>query len=284
VASVGVSALIQSTANIVGTGSGTSFACPNMAGLGTCLWQGFPEYSNMKIITALRLAGHKAGNPDDRVGFGIPNMKLAFAGLLIDYATSSSTVTGCRIGIGWNSKDMDAMRYEVERKAPGESVYTKIADVNAQAGSILANRSYLYNNDLNSGSSGIYSYRIRQIIDTAIASFTAIYIDTTNITVSTPCIVTGVIDPNPVKKAVTVQPNPSYTSTIMLVVETSNSIPNMPIAVYDSKGSLVMQLKESKGTGKKTIDIAVDHLPKGKYYIKVMDGVKMVGTAELIRL
>ena len=154
-ASVGVNALIQSTANTVGTGSGTSFACPNMAGLGTCLWQGFPEYNNMKIITALRQAGHKAGNPDDRVGYGIPNMKLAFAKLLIDYATSSSTVTGCRIGISWNSKDMDAMRYEVERKAPGETVYTKIADVNAQAGSILANRTYQYNNDLTSGSSGI---------------------------------------------------------------------------------------------------------------------------------
>ena len=43
VASIGVNAMIQLTNNTIGTGSGTSFACPNMAGLSTCLWQGFPE-------------------------------------------------------------------------------------------------------------------------------------------------------------------------------------------------------------------------------------------------
>ncbi|MGQ0739390.1 MAG: S8 family serine peptidase, partial [Bacteroidota bacterium] len=283
-ASVGVSALVQSTGNTVGTSNGTSFACPNMAGLGTCLWQGFPEYNNMKIIAALRQAGSRAANPDDRMGYGIPNLKLAFSNLLTEYATSSSAATGCRIGISWNSKDVSAMKYEIERKAPGETVYTKIGDVNAQTGDILANRSYQFNNDLTSGSSGNYSYRIRQIIDTATAGFTAVYIDTTNITVSSPCIVTGVIDPNQVKKAVTVQPNPSYASTVTLVVETSYAISNMPVAVYDAKGSLVMQLKESKGSGKKTIDMPVNHLPKGKYYIKVLDGVITVGTAELIRL
>jgi len=283
-ASVGVSALIQTTGNTVGTSNGTSFACPNMAGLGTCLWQGFSEFNNIKILKALQQAGHKATAPDDRVGYGIPNMKLAFSNLLTEYATSSSTSNGCRITVSWNSKDMAAMKYEVERKAPGETVYTKIADMNAQAGDILANRSYQFTNDLASGSSGNYSYRIRQIIDTATASFTAVYIDTTNITVSSPCIVTGVIDPNQAKKAVTLQPNPSYTSTVTLVVETSHAISNMPVVIYDAKGSQVMHLKESKGSGKKTIDLPVNHMPKGKYYIKVMDGTKTVGTAELIRL
>ena len=31
-------------------GNGTSFACPNMAGLATCLWQAFPEVSNLSLI------------------------------------------------------------------------------------------------------------------------------------------------------------------------------------------------------------------------------------------
>lgn len=284
VASVGVSAIIQATNNTIGTGSGTSFACPNMAGLGTCLWQAFPEVNNIRIIQALRQAGHKFTTPDDRVGYGIPNMKLAFSSLLTEYATSSSSVTGCRVAISWNSKDVGAMLYEIERKAPGESIYTKIAEMSAQAGDLLANRSYQYNNDLTSGSSGIYSYRIRQVIDTATAGFTAVYIDTTNITVSTPCIVTGTVDPGQLKKAVSIQPNPVAGNQVTLVIETPNAISNMPIAIYDGKGRLVMQLKESKGSGKKTLDLPVDKLSKGKYYIKVLDGVKPVGTAELIRL
>ena len=83
-ASVGVNAVIQSTNNTVGTGNGTSFACPNMAGLGTCLWQGFPEFNNMKIIRAIQQAGSISTTPNDRIGYGIPNMKQAFANLLID--------------------------------------------------------------------------------------------------------------------------------------------------------------------------------------------------------
>ncbi|MBM3415784.1 MAG: T9SS type A sorting domain-containing protein [Bacteroidetes bacterium] len=283
VASVGVSALIQSTSNTVGTGNGTSFACPNMAGLGTCLWQGFPEFNNMKIVNALRQAGHRATNPDDRVGFGIPNMKLAFSNLLVDYAISSSSVNNCRVTVSWNSKDVSAIRYEVERKAPGETNYSKIGDVAAQTGDILANRSYQFNNDLTAGSSGNFSYRIRQIIDTAAATFTAVFIDTSQVTVST-CTVTATNDPNAFKRQVWVQPNPVNDNTAILVVETSDAIPNMTVVIYDGKGSAMMRFNESKGTGKKTFSLPVEKLSKGKYYIKVLKGNKTIGTAEMLRL
>lgn len=248
-ASVGVAAMVQTTSNTIGFSNGTSFACPNMAGLGTILWQGFPEYNNMKIIQALRQAGSKFTTPDDRVGYGIPNMKLAFANLVTEYATSSSAVTGCRVTISWNSKDVQSMKYEIERKAPGESVYTKVETI-PQAGLLLANRSYQFNNDLTSGSLGNYSYRIRQILDTAVASFYAAYIDTTNINITSACIVTGTTNPNPNGELVMVQPNPVTGGMVTLVIETPYAVTNMPIAVYDAKGRLMMQLKESKGTGK----------------------------------
>ena len=97
VASVGVSAMVQNTNNSIGTNNGTSFACPNMAGLGTCLWQGFPEFNNMRIIRALKEAGSIATNPNDRIGYGIPDMKAAFSTLLSEYATSSATVSPCTV-------------------------------------------------------------------------------------------------------------------------------------------------------------------------------------------
>ena len=393
-ASVGVGTVIQTTGNTIGTGSGTSFACPNMAGMSTCLWQGFPEFNNMKIVRAMQQAGSKATNPDDRVGYGIPNMKLAFANLLIDFATSTSTIDTCTTKINWTSKDISAMKYEIERKLPGQSVYTKVGELNPAAGLILANHSYQFINTIINSPSGTVSYRIRQIIDTAVATFTAVYIDTTNVSISASCFSnflignatssgtvngcnatinwtsrdmgnmkyeierkvpgelvytkvgelpaqagiilvnrsyqfinaiisptggtvsyrirqiidtaaatfaavyidtvdvtipggcfatgTGNVDPN--KVSVTVQPNPVSGSPVNLIVETPYAVTNMPVAVYDSKGRLMMQLLYSKGTGKKTIELNIERLSRGKYYIKVLNGSKTIGTAELLKL
>ena len=148
VASVGVSAMVQTSGNTVGFSNGTSFSCPNMAGLTTCLWQGFPEFNSMKIIRALQAAGNRFAVPDDRTGYGIPNMKTAFSNLLVEFATSTASFNSCVVTLNWTSKDVSAMKYEVERKMAGEIVYTKIADVNPQAGSVLANHTYQFTNDL----------------------------------------------------------------------------------------------------------------------------------------
>ncbi|MEO6611052.1 MAG: S8 family serine peptidase [Chitinophagaceae bacterium] len=285
IASVGVNALIQTTGNTIGTSNGTSFACPNMAGLGTCLRQGFPEYNNMKIYKALQQAGSIANAPDSRIGYGIPNMKTAFSILLVEFATSGVTVNGCNATVSWTSKDVAAMKYEIERKVPGELNFSKVGEVNPQAGTILANHNYSFNNAIISPAAGTVSYRIRQVIDTAAASFTAVYIDTAVVTIPGGCFATGTGgNPGPVKELVTVQPNPVSGSSVSLVIETAYAVTDMPINLYDGKGRLVMQLKDSKGTGKKTIDLSISNLARGKYYIKVMNGQRIIGTAELLRL
>ena len=75
-----------------------------MAGMGTCLWQGFPEFNNMKIIRAIQNAGSIASSPDNRLGYGIPNMKAAFSSLLADFATSTVAINNCTATINWTSK------------------------------------------------------------------------------------------------------------------------------------------------------------------------------------
>lgn len=283
-ASVGLAALIQSTSNTVVSGNGTSFACPNMAGLGTILWQGFPEFNNMKILKAMHQAGSRATNPDDRVGYGIPNMKTAFASLLIDYATSNATVNACNTTVNWTSKDVSAMKYQVERKLPGELVYTSVGQVNPTAGNILAIHNYQFNNTIISPTPGTVSYRIGQIIDTAAATFTIAYIDTANVTITSGCFATGTGNTDPYKETVIIQPNPVSGSVANLVVETPYAVNNMNIAVYDAKGRLMMQLKDSKGTGKKIILLNISTLAKGKYYVKVLNGEKTIGTVEWLKL
>ena len=92
VASIGVATVIQLPNNSIGTGNGTSFACPNMAGLTACLWQGFPEFNNIQIIDALRRAGSRATNPNDTIGFGIPDVRKATLLLLDEFSHLLSTV------------------------------------------------------------------------------------------------------------------------------------------------------------------------------------------------
>ena len=78
VASVGVATAISSTTGSIISGNGTSFATPNLAGLVTCLWQAFPEFTNMEIIQAVIKSSNKYNTPDDRIGYGIPDFHKAF--------------------------------------------------------------------------------------------------------------------------------------------------------------------------------------------------------------
>jgi serine protease AprX len=81
VASVGSGTAISDTSGSVVFGNGTSFATPNLAGLVTCLWQAFPEFTNMEIIKAVEKSSGIYNNPDNRTGYGIPDFKRAFEDL-----------------------------------------------------------------------------------------------------------------------------------------------------------------------------------------------------------
>jgi len=284
VASVGVGAMIQSTINTVGTSNGTSFACPNMAGLSAILWQAFPEVNNMRIVKALREAGSIASSPNDRIGYGIPDLKSAFGTLLTEFATSTSTINGCSIAVKWTSKDISAMKYEIERKGPGETNFTKVGELSPAAGVSLATHNYEFNIALATGSSGSFSFRIKQIIDTASATFAAVYIDTTVANLGSACVITAVVNPSTINNYVTVRPNPAIGSSATLIIETTDAVPTMPILVYNMNGRLVQRLQESKGSGRTSIDISVSKLAKGKYFINVYNKNVLIGTVEFIRL
>jgi hypothetical protein len=58
----------------VGQGSGTSFSSPVTAGALACLWQSVPDLPAEQIRNAVRSTASKASNPDNLLGYGIPNM------------------------------------------------------------------------------------------------------------------------------------------------------------------------------------------------------------------
>lgn len=58
-------------------GNGTSFSSPITAGLMACLRQAHPDKTNMELIDAVERSASQYDNPDDNVGYGVPNFYLA---------------------------------------------------------------------------------------------------------------------------------------------------------------------------------------------------------------
>ena len=277
VASVGVSAVIQATNNTIATGNGTSFACPNMAGLSACLWQAFPEFNNIKIIETLREAGDKFNNPDDRTGYGIPDMKKAFSSLLIQYATVNGMIEDCRTTLVWSSKDMKAMKYEIERKIPGSADYIKLAEVQGK-GAILQANDYEFVDSLSGVSTGTVQYRIKQVIDTV--SLTEVYLDSLTLTKDNSC---NAVIPNE-SKTLHIYPNPVRTEMLNIAVNTPNEITAMEIQVVNMQGSTISQQTYNKPAGRSLFTIPVSTLPAGKYQLVVWDENKKLETAGFIKI
>ena len=151
-------------------GFGTSFACPNMAGLATCLWQAFPEENNMGIISALQQSATKATTPDDRVGYGIPDMKKSFVILLKRFYTQQIQQAGCSTKFELKIKMGENMTLEVQRKLPAESGYSSIHTINGAG--VFTNGTYSYNDNLsNLPVPQEISYRIKMNIDSDTSFF-----------------------------------------------------------------------------------------------------------------
>ncbi|MCU7550238.1 S8 family peptidase [Chitinophagaceae bacterium LB-8] len=271
VVAVGAGTWVQLPNNTLGTGNGTSFACPIIAGLATCLWQGFQEYNNMTIINALRQSGSMASNPDDRIGYGVPDVKKAVAILLKQFATATASFNNCRTTIKWKSKDVSAMKYAIERKTLNDSTFKIIAEFSG-TGTVLSTRNYELTDILTRIDSGPIFYRIHQIIDTTSSSLLAVYLDTVSVNVQTSCDVLNQINvfPNPTPGKFTVQ------------TAFDEAISNLKIVVFNAAGQTVFTRKETKPEGSFNYIIDAPQLANGKYFVSVYKDNDLLETKELI--
>lgn len=172
VSAVGVSAVVANPSNGLPTfGSGTSFACPNMAGLTTCLWQAFPEINNMGIINVMQQSATRSTTPDDRTGYGIPDMKKAFVKLIKQLYTQSSAVSNCSVLLQWTAKTDSAISIVVERKLPADINYSS---VNTQTSTgAFASHNFTFTDDLRPFPTSGVKYRFKMNI----AADTSFYLD-----------------------------------------------------------------------------------------------------------
>jgi subtilisin family serine protease len=79
----------------INTGNGTSYSTPLLAGLITCLWQAFPDKSNMEIMDMLKRSASHFQEPDSLYGYGIPDFSklLPFSSLSSSAKNESYTVS-----------------------------------------------------------------------------------------------------------------------------------------------------------------------------------------------
>jgi serine protease AprX len=142
-------ATIDESGNLVGT-SGTSFSAPMISGAVACLMQAFPNLTPQEIIDAVRDSGNQSMQPDNLLGYGVP-----------DFGAAQQTLNTT----SFSSSDFN---YYIKDKilffnsALGENV-TSFQLYNLQGQLILEKSStqddYL---DLNQVSAGIYIFRIDQ--------------------------------------------------------------------------------------------------------------------------
>ncbi len=248
-------------------GNGTSFATPNLAGLTTCLWQAFPEYNNMTIIDAMQKSSTRFSNPDDRMGYGIPDMKKAFVLLLKKSYTQAATVSNCMATINLNVKHDNTMNIIVERKAANQSAYVPFKTIVGTGN--FTNKNISFSDELTTLSSGSVSYRIK--ID--IVTDTSFYMD--SLIVNTPLSCGTSFD------QIKINPNPVI-DVANIMVSRANAT-KIAIVMLNRSGQKVYETTYQQAAGAQTKSIDMRRMANGIYFISIFADDKKILTERIFK-
>jgi hypothetical protein len=73
VAALGVSVKVVNASGVISTASGTSLAAPLVTSLAAGIMQRYPDLTNKQVMDLIKKTASQAANPDNLLGFGIPN-------------------------------------------------------------------------------------------------------------------------------------------------------------------------------------------------------------------
>jgi len=268
IAATGLRAVVANTNTGLPTfGNGTSYATPNIAGLTTCLWQAFPEHNNMAVLDAMQRSASKFTNPDDRVGYGIPNMKKAFSILLRKSYTQQSSVAACIATVQLNVKNDHTMNVVVERKQSNQVAYTLLKTI-AGTGN-FTNKNISFTDDLASTSGGNVSYRIR--LD--IATDTSFYLDSLTVNAPQSCTAT--------ENKIQLNPNPVIDVANIIISRTAPTKIN--IALLNAAGRKVYETSYQQPAGSTVKQINMKQMAAGIYFISVFADDKKISTQRIFK-
>ena len=268
VASVGLNAIVAS--RITGLpvyGNGTSFACPNMAGLTTCLWQAFPEINSRGIINAIEASATKIANPDDRVGYGIPDMKKAFVILFKKTFNQQAAINNCTVSLQFAAKTDNSITLVLERKLFNEIDYTTLKTFQTTGNFALHN--FNFTDDLSNAGLGLVKYRTKIIIGTD----TTFYADSSSVNYVLQCAV--------IENKVTVAPNPTRDYLYVSIARITAA--KVDIIIQNVAGQKVYATGFQQAVGTNIKTIPMQQLNKGIYFVTVFIDNKKVITKKILK-
>ena len=272
VAAVGVRAVVANSSNGNPVHeSGTSFACPIMAGITTCLWQAFPEVNNMQVIEVLRRSSDKFLSPDTRTGYGIPDVKAAFVLLLKKlYIQQITTGARCSANIQFTLKAAADMSVDIERKLPADTSYKIISSIKNTNSNFITS-SYSYTDDLSSITENTaIQYRFKMTI----AADTSFYLDSATLNYIPNC------NTENLSENIRIHPNPVTDNLFVTIVQ--NNAVTAAIEIFNSSGQKVYSLTNQSVNGTKTFAIPVKQLNRGIYFVSVFINNKKATTKKVI--
>ena len=270
VAAVGLNAIIANpNTGSPANGSGTSFACPIMAGVTTCLWQAFPEVNNVSIIDVLHQSANRFTTPDNRTGYGIADVKKAFV-LLVKklYKQQIAITSNCKTDIKLSIKTASDMSVFIERKLPADTGYKIISTQHSTAGFALNN--FIFSDDLNALKSSV---TIKYRTSMSIGTDTTFYLDSAAVNYIPSC--------NPASKEnISISPNP-VTNKLFVTITKNNTV-NATIEVYGLNGQKIYNLNNQTVTGTQIFTIPMKNLNAGIYLISVFINDKNEYTKKIL--
>ena len=268
VAAVGLNAVVANpSTGLPMFGSGTSFACPNMAGLTTCLWQAFPEINNRGIINAIEASASKANNPDNRIGYGIPDMRKAFVILYKKLYNQQALINNCTVTLKFAAKTDNTINFILERKLSSETNFTT-QKIFTGSGS-FALQDFNYTDDLSNATLGLVRYRTKIIIGTD----TTFYTDSLSVNYQQQCAAN--------ENKITIAPNPVTDHLNISIVRLS--IANAGIVIQNAAGQKIYTTNFALKIGANIKTIPVQQLSKGIYFVSVFIDNKKGVTKKILK-
>ncbi|MEP7164581.1 MAG: S8 family peptidase [Ferruginibacter sp.] len=272
VAAVGLQAVVANSSNgLPAYGSGTSFACPNMAGISTCLWQAFPEINNMGIIDALEVSASRYSTPDNRVGYGIPDAKKAFVILQKKLFTRQASISNCTAQLRFSVKADNTMSEVIERKLPGEADYTTVSTL--QNNGAWGKHDLSYDDNIGSAEMGAIKYRIKMII----ASDTSFYLDSMSVNNNQVC--------NTIVTENNILITQDVNSEKVDVTITRSAAAKINISIRNALGQKIYteDIQQPVGTLVRSLDMKKIAGSRGIYFITVYVDNKKAKTKQILR-
>lgn len=144
--------LIGSNGDIM-INNGTSFAGPVACGLAACLWEAYPDLTNLELLDIIKQSSSKYSAPGKSYGYGVPNMKLAM-----------QIAEGITTGMV-NEEQADSTKVIIESDSIGHiRVYKPQSDNNEKFKLLIVtlDGKVLVNDDLKEDSQNYYLSNIKQ--------------------------------------------------------------------------------------------------------------------------